>query len=232
MCITDRVLLVTCPSWSVHYKQYWIDMIERLISIRLCLTYFSGYKTSILKEVDDMTKGVLEVQPSSLTRYISLGNSRPLFVDAWFQLVVHPSSYVPYEPFDSLGRDDPTFTLDLTLDAPSHPHGLGTSYIPHDPFDSQSVSYISPPTSVGGTLYAPPSPSVIELSFDVPPPPSTTSSSVPYMSIFGASSFDLEEHGDELAYDVTPVQQYGFGHRAGKKTTKFTSSDWRYGLRL
>ncbi|KAI5682565.1 hypothetical protein M9H77_03793 [Catharanthus roseus] len=39
-------LSVTSPSWSVHQKQYWIEMIERLIGVRLSLSHFSGYKVN------------------------------------------------------------------------------------------------------------------------------------------------------------------------------------------
>ncbi|KAI5671964.1 hypothetical protein M9H77_12328 [Catharanthus roseus] len=36
--------VVIGPSWSVHPKQYWIDVIERLLGVRLSLNHFSGYK--------------------------------------------------------------------------------------------------------------------------------------------------------------------------------------------
>ncbi|KAI5654757.1 hypothetical protein M9H77_31944 [Catharanthus roseus] len=46
-------------------------------------------------------------------------------------------------------------------------------------------------------------------------------------SSFGhASSSDTDEHDDERTDEVTPAQQLGFGYRVGKKTTKFTPSDW------
>ncbi|KAI5668312.1 hypothetical protein M9H77_18165 [Catharanthus roseus] len=62
-----------------------------------------------------------------------------------------PRSYVPPDPFDSLGGDVLTFTtLSLTPDAPCHPSGAGTSYVPPDQFGSLDVSYVSPPLSVGG----------------------------------------------------------------------------------
>ncbi|KAI5670968.1 hypothetical protein M9H77_11332 [Catharanthus roseus] len=36
--------VVTGHSWSLHPKQYWIDVIERLLGVRLSLSHFSGYK--------------------------------------------------------------------------------------------------------------------------------------------------------------------------------------------
>ncbi|KAI5676324.1 hypothetical protein M9H77_07274 [Catharanthus roseus] len=37
-------MVVTGPSWSLHPKQYRIDVIERLHGVRLSLNHFSGYK--------------------------------------------------------------------------------------------------------------------------------------------------------------------------------------------
>ncbi|KAI5666367.1 hypothetical protein M9H77_16220 [Catharanthus roseus] len=42
----------------------------------------------------------------------------------------------------------------------------------------------------------------------------------------GIPSFSLDEHDDEQTDVVTPAQQLGFGHCVGKKTTRFTPSDW------
>ncbi|KAI5667483.1 hypothetical protein M9H77_17336 [Catharanthus roseus] len=57
------------------------------------------------------------------------------------------------------------------------------------------------------------------------PPPGTDSSSTPYIPISTTSSSDLDRHDDEQINMVTPAQQLGFGHRVGKKTTRFTPSD-------
>ncbi|KAI5675983.1 hypothetical protein M9H77_06933 [Catharanthus roseus] len=135
-------------------------------------------------------------------------------------------SYVSHDPFDSPRRDALTFSLGLIQVALSHLSGAGTSYVPPDKFDSPDTSYVQPPPSVRGMPYAPPCPSTVGLSFDAPLPPGTAGSSIPYMPIFRVSSFDSEEHGDEPTDDVTPAQQLGFRHRIGKKTTRFTLSDW------
>ncbi|KAI5658375.1 hypothetical protein M9H77_27168 [Catharanthus roseus] len=85
-----------------------------------------------------------------------------------------PGSYVPPDPFDNPDLDASSFSLGLTSFAPSHPSGTGTLYVPPDPFDSSDIDYIQPPPSKGGMSYAPLPPSVVELSFDAPPSPSTT----------------------------------------------------------
>ncbi|KAI5683434.1 hypothetical protein M9H77_04662 [Catharanthus roseus] len=58
--------------------------------------------------------------------------------------------------------------------------------------------------------------------FRAPPPPGTAGSSTPHQPISWASSSDEEERME----DMDGVQYYGFGHRVGKKTTRFTPSDW------
>ncbi|KAI5666599.1 hypothetical protein M9H77_16452 [Catharanthus roseus] len=52
-------------------------------------------------------------------------------------------------------------------------------------------------------------------------PPPTTGSSTLHQSISQASSSDDEERAD----DTDDVQRFGFRHRVGKKTTRFTLSD-------
>ncbi|KAI5648419.1 hypothetical protein M9H77_34424 [Catharanthus roseus] len=61
---------------------------------------------------------------------------------------------------------------------------------------------------------------------EAPPPPGTVGSSTPHMPISYASSSDSDEHDDEQTNDVTPTQQLEFGHRVGKKITRFTPSNW------
>ncbi|KAI5673582.1 hypothetical protein M9H77_13946 [Catharanthus roseus] len=58
--------------------------------------------------------------------------------------------------------------------------------------------------------------------FRAPSPPGTASSSTPHQLISQASSSDDKEQTD----DTDDVQHLGFGHRVGKKTTRFMSSDW------
>ncbi|KAI5660232.1 hypothetical protein M9H77_29025 [Catharanthus roseus] len=123
--------------------------------------------------------------------------------------------------------------------------GSGGGHPPVDPFDSPNLDILSfslgltPPSQSlpgrSGTLRAPPPPGLefvpfhsphhtyLEfLSFRAPPPPGTTDSSTSYQPISQASSSDKEERTD----DTDDVQYLGFGHRVGKKTTRFTSSDW------
>ncbi|KAI5656725.1 hypothetical protein M9H77_25518 [Catharanthus roseus] len=120
--------------------------------------------------------------------------------------------YQTHDPFDSPSGDASIFTLGLTLDAPSHPSGAGTSYVQHDPFDSLGgddkiftlgltldASHVRPPSSVVGTSYAPPPLSAVGLPFDAPPPPREAGLSMPRIFIFRASSSDSKKYGDELA---------------------------------
>ncbi|KAI5659202.1 hypothetical protein M9H77_27995 [Catharanthus roseus] len=58
--------------------------------------------------------------------------------------------------------------------------------------------------------------------FRTPFPLGTADSSTPHQPISQTSSSDEEERTN----DMDGVQQYGFWHRVGKKTTRFTPSDW------
>ncbi|KAI5663278.1 hypothetical protein M9H77_22601 [Catharanthus roseus] len=185
--------------------------------------------TSLLQEVDDMTIGLLEEPPSSPTQYTNYSVAGPVEKRAPVPPYLggrgrvdpkhggeregggsdgrgraDPGSYVLLDLFDSLALDASTFSLDLTLVAPSHPSRAGTSYIPPYLFDSLDTDYVQPPPSTGGMSYAPPPLSAVGLSFDLPPPSGKVASFVPRMPISCASSSD-SEHGDEPANDVTPV---------------------------
>ncbi|KAI5673978.1 hypothetical protein M9H77_14342 [Catharanthus roseus] len=140
---------------------------------------------------------------------------------------VHPSSYVPLDPFDSLDLDAQTFSLGLAPFAPLYLSATGTSYILPDPFDSLDIDYVLQPPSAGDMSYAPPHPCAVGLSFDASPPPSTTDSSVLHMLISRAFSSDSDDHGDDPSDDVIPAKQLVFGHRVRSKTTRFTPSDYR-----
>ncbi|KAI5671710.1 hypothetical protein M9H77_12074 [Catharanthus roseus] len=84
----------------------------------------------------------------------------------------------------------------------------------------------SAPPDMGRGGHAPPPLGTGSSSFQAAPPPGTVGSSTPHMPISITSSSDTDEHNDERTDEVTPVQQLGFGHRVGKKTTRFTPSDW------
>ncbi|KAI5678522.1 hypothetical protein M9H77_09472 [Catharanthus roseus] len=121
---------------------------------------------------------------------------------------------IPQDPFDSLDVDAPAFSLYLKPPAQSHPSGAGTLYIPRPSTEGTSYAHL---VAVG-------------CSFDVPPLSGTAGSSIPHMPISRASSSNLDEQADEPTIDVTPIQQIRFGHRIDKKATRFTASDWRWGL--
>ncbi|KAI5682937.1 hypothetical protein M9H77_04165 [Catharanthus roseus] len=95
---------------------------------------------------------------------------------------------------------------------------LGSSY-QVELFDSLS----HPPTS-----YVPPPPGLGISSFQSPHPLGIGSSSfqAPLAQRIVTSSSDSDKHNDEPTNVVTPEQQLGFGHRAVKKTIRFTPSDW------
>ncbi|KAI5667969.1 hypothetical protein M9H77_17822 [Catharanthus roseus] len=114
------------------------------------------------------------------------------------------------DPFDSSNLDVPSFSLDLTPASQSLPSGSGTSQTSTPPgleFASFQVLH-STSFSFSG--------------FRAPPPSGTVGSSTPHQPISQASSFDEEERAD----DMDGVQHYEFGHHVGKKTTRFTPSDW------
>ncbi|KAI5640045.1 hypothetical protein M9H77_00084 [Catharanthus roseus] len=113
------------------------------------------------------------------------------------------------DPFDSPDLDMPSFSLG----------GLGTSYA-------------SPTPSFGFSSFrSPPPPSLGFSSFQAPPSPGTVSSCrhvllrARLVHLHRTSSSDSHED-DEQTYDMTSALQLGFGHYVGKKTTRFTPSDW------
>ncbi|KAI5656648.1 hypothetical protein M9H77_25441 [Catharanthus roseus] len=102
----------------------------------------------------------------------------------------------PVDPFDSLNLDIPSFSLGLTSPFQSLLGGSGTLRSPYH-------------TSLGFS------------SFRVPPS-GTVVSSTPHQPISHACSSVEEEWAD----DMNDVHHLGFGHRVGKKMTRFTPSDW------
>ncbi|KAI5666724.1 hypothetical protein M9H77_16577 [Catharanthus roseus] len=114
------------------------------------------------------------------------------------------------DPFDSPDLGIPSFSLGLTPPFKSLPSGSGILQMP-------------PPPDLGFVPFQSPHPKSFGFSgFRTPPPSDTASSSTPHQHISQASSFDEEERTDET--DV--LQHLGFGDRVGKKTTRFTPSDW------
>ncbi|KAI5658224.1 hypothetical protein M9H77_27017 [Catharanthus roseus] len=114
------------------------------------------------------------------------------------------------DPFGSPNLDMPSFSLGLTPASQSLPSGSGTSQMP-------------PALGLGFASFQSPHSAPYGFSeFRVPPPPSTAVSSTPHQPISQASSSDEEERED----DMDGVQHLGFGHRVGKKTVRFTPSDW------
>ncbi|KAI5664910.1 hypothetical protein M9H77_24233 [Catharanthus roseus] len=113
------------------------------------------------------------------------------------------------DPFDSPNLDMPSFSLGLTLEPQSLPNGSGTSQLPPAP-DLGTASFQSPrSTSYGFSGFW------AHLS------PGTSGSSMPHQPILQASSSEEEEREE----DMDGVQHFGFGHRVGKKTVRFTPSD-------
>ncbi|KAI5682655.1 hypothetical protein M9H77_03883 [Catharanthus roseus] len=110
-------------------------------------------------------------------------------------------------PFDSPNLDIPSFSLGLTPTSQSFPSRFGTLQMP-PPFDLGFASFQSPQSTSFG--------------FRAPPPPGTAGLSTPHQPILQASSSDKEERMD----DMDGIHHYGFGHHVGKKTTRFTPSDW------
>ncbi|KAI5662004.1 hypothetical protein M9H77_21327 [Catharanthus roseus] len=114
---------------------------------------------------------------------------------------------------------------------PSHEAGGGCPPVPpvpqrHEHVDPGHVEVerdAPPPPDLGfASFQTPHSTSFGFFGFRAPPPLGTAGSSTPHQPISLASSSDEEEQAD----DMDGVQHYGFGHRVGKKTTRFTPSDW------
>ncbi|KAI5676806.1 hypothetical protein M9H77_07756 [Catharanthus roseus] len=98
----------------------------------------------------------------------------------------------------------PSYSLGLTPDPQSLPSGSGTLEMP-------------PVPSSGFTAFQSPHPSAYGFGrFRAPPPPSIAGASTPHQPISQTSSSDEEEGQDALSR----------GHRVGKKTVRFTPSDW------
>ncbi|KAI5659106.1 hypothetical protein M9H77_27899 [Catharanthus roseus] len=104
----------------------------------------------------------------------------------------------------------PSFSLCLMPASQSLRSGSGTLQTPLSP----SLGFAS--------FQAPYSTSYGFFGFRTPPPPSTASSSTLHQPISQESLFDEEERAD----DMDGLQHYEFGHRVGKKTMRFTPSDW------
>ncbi|KAI5670613.1 hypothetical protein M9H77_10977 [Catharanthus roseus] len=90
------------------------------------------------------------------------------------------------------------------------PSGSGTSQMPPAP-SLGFASFQSPHSTAYGFS-----------GFRAPLPPGTAGSSTPYQPISQASSSDEEKREE----DIDGVQHLAFGHRVGKKTVRFTPSDW------
>ncbi|KAI5654666.1 hypothetical protein M9H77_31853 [Catharanthus roseus] len=114
------------------------------------------------------------------------------------------------DPVDSPNLGMPSFSLGLTPTSQPLPIGFGMSQIP-------------PAPGLGFASFQSPHSTAYEFSgFQAPPPPGTASSSTPHQPISQASSSDKEERDD----DMDGVHHLGVGHRVGKKTVRFTPSDW------
>ncbi|KAI5658545.1 hypothetical protein M9H77_27338 [Catharanthus roseus] len=113
------------------------------------------------------------------------------------------------DPFDSPNLGIHSFSLGLTTPSQSLPSGSETLQMP-------------PPFGLGFTPFQSPYSTSFGFSgFRAPPPPGIAGSFTPHQPISQASSSDEEERTD----DMNVVQHYEFGHRVGKKTTRFTPSD-------
>ncbi|KAI5676787.1 hypothetical protein M9H77_07737 [Catharanthus roseus] len=108
------------------------------------------------------------------------------------------------DPFDSPHLDMSSYSLGLTPDPQSLPSGSGTSQMP-------------PAPRLGFAVFQSPHPSAYGFAgFRALPPPGTAGSWTPQQPISQASSSDEKEGQDAL----------GRKHRVGKKTVRFTPSDW------
>ncbi|KAI5653724.1 hypothetical protein M9H77_30911 [Catharanthus roseus] len=103
----------------------------------------------------------------------------------------------------------PSFNLCLTPTSQSLPSGSGTPQTL--PLPGLGFASFQAPYSTSYGFYR----------FRAPPPLGTVGSSTLHQPISQASSSEEEERAD----DMNSVQHYGFKHRVGKETTRFTPSD-------
>ncbi|KAI5664414.1 hypothetical protein M9H77_23737 [Catharanthus roseus] len=193
--------------FMVIYSQYFGQLDSRTGSFKGCTTNSGspcatsdlGLVATVIRQYMVSISGTLGYTPSQYDLQQTFG--------------VQPSRHRPWEPVPKRGaRGGIRGTRRLSRDT--------GSYIPLDPFDNSSGDALAftlglmldAPSHLSGvgTSYVPPDPFDSPDASDVPPPPLSVG----------------EEHGDEPVDDVTLAQQLGFGHRVGKKTTRFTPSDW------
>ncbi|KAI5649248.1 hypothetical protein M9H77_35253 [Catharanthus roseus] len=203
--------------------------------------------TSILQEVDDMASIVIQQPPADPSQMVVFAKKcRRLSRDAWSLSVmfpIQPSRHRPQEhvPDQGARRIKRGACRQPGREAGSgHPPVLSVPHR-HEHFDPEHVEVERGERSRGGqptwirdiadaspsrlgfaSFQAPHSTSFGFFGFCAPPPLGTVGSSTPHQPILQASLSDEEERAD----DIDSVQHYGFGHRVGKKTTRFTPSNW------
>ncbi|KAI5656678.1 hypothetical protein M9H77_25471 [Catharanthus roseus] len=215
--------------------------------IYLCLIWTAF----MLQEVDDMASVVIQQPPTDPSQMAVFAKKVQMIIRRCMTFPVQPSHRRPREhvldrgnrgvkrgahrlPGRGVGGGRPP--------VPPIPHrhehvdpehvevergeGSGGGQPTVDPFDSpnwiQEIADASPSQLGFASFQAPHSTSFGFFGFRAPPPLGTVGSSTPHQPISQASSSDEEEQTD----DMDGVQHYGFRHRVGKKTTRFTPSEW------
>ncbi|KAI5675349.1 hypothetical protein M9H77_06299 [Catharanthus roseus] len=152
--------------------------------------------TSMLQEVDDMASVVIQEQPSSLSQMAVFVKKVQMIIR---RCIISIGGTLGCTPLQH----------DIQRTFPSLQGGSGTLQMPLPPNLGFAPFHSPHPTSFGFS------------GFRAPPPPGIADSSTLHQPIWQASSSDEEERTN----DKDVVRHLGFGHRVGKKTTRFTPSD-------
>ncbi|KAI5681249.1 hypothetical protein M9H77_02476 [Catharanthus roseus] len=185
--------------WSGDHETCFTDLQCRCFGRNLFQSYSTAsYSGVSLSRACDASFALAQHIPNACDTRLDLHRTQLRGNDHTYWRTQHASHVEVWHQWRLRIRDGPV----LAVESPHHP-GIGRS-----------------------SFHARLAPRTRSSSFQAPPPPYTVGSSTQHMPISTTSSSDSEEHDDEPTNVVTPVQQLGFGHRVGKKTTRFTPSDW------
>ncbi|KAI5671450.1 hypothetical protein M9H77_11814 [Catharanthus roseus] len=198
--------------------------------------------TSMLQEVDDMASVVIQEPPSSPSRMAVFVKKVQTIIRRCLPSRRRPQEHVPDRGARGVKRGAQRYPrrgagggrppAPRASERPEHVDSghievergerSGNGQPPSLPSGSETSQTPLPPDLGFASFQAPHSTSYRFLGFRAPPPPGTAGSSTSHQPIWQASSSDEEERAD----DMDGVQRYEFRHCVGKKTTRFTPSDW------
>ncbi|KAI5658851.1 hypothetical protein M9H77_27644 [Catharanthus roseus] len=220
-------------NWGKQHASHYIRWYRGITQV--CIsnpanhdTLSHGYQpTFILQEVNDMASVVIQEPPTDPSQMTVFAKKVQMIIRrCMVSIGVHvPCTTIASHPREHVTDRGARRVKRSTRRQPSRGVGGGHPLVLPFPNRHEHVDpgHMSPPPVFGfAPFQSPHSTSFGFYGFRVPPPSGTAGSSTPHQPISQASSSDEEERTDDM--DV--VQHYRFGHRVGKKTTRFTPSDW------